>query len=127
MASVKLLKRKAKIKDNRKILAGVTSAYLAVMLSLYILFPGFGGYRGITAAKWIFYTLLTGAYIVVLLVCRVYLAAEQKSCPGETSSLKALTRYFFWRRAICSLLSYRRFCPPISPRRFWAADGGRGL
>ena len=54
----------------------MTTAYLAVMFSLYILFPGFGGYGKITAAKWVFYTVLTGAYIVVVLVSRAYLAAS---------------------------------------------------
>ena len=69
----------------------MTTAYLAVMLSLYILFPGFGGYRGITAAKWIFYMVLTGAYIVVLLVCRVYLAASgTEKLPQRDELFKSL-------------------------------------
>ena len=52
----------------------LTDVYLACMLSVYLLYPGLGGYANITIEKWRFYLLLTGGYLVGALVLRVELA-----------------------------------------------------
>ena len=52
----------------------LTDVYLACMLSVYLLYPGLGGYASITVEKWRFYLLLTGAYLVGALVLWVELA-----------------------------------------------------
>ena len=60
--------------ESRRLLERLTDAYLACMLSVYLLYPGLGGYANITVEKWRFYLLLTGAYLVGALVLRAELA-----------------------------------------------------
>ena len=52
----------------------LTDAYLACMLSVYLLYPGLGGYATITAEKWKLYLLLTGVYLAGAVVLRAELA-----------------------------------------------------
>ena len=65
---------KQKAGKGKRILAVLTAAYLAVMGSVYLLWPGLGGYQVITAQKWHAYLLLTGLYIAAALLLRGELA-----------------------------------------------------
>lgn len=44
------------------------AAYPAILLSIYLLYPGRGGYQTITAQKWSAYLLITGVYIAAMLL-----------------------------------------------------------
>ncbi|MBR2742345.1 MAG: O-antigen ligase family protein [Clostridia bacterium] len=59
---------------GRTVLSAITSVYLYVMLSVYMLYPGLGGYREITAQKWQAFLVLTGAYAVITVLIRLELA-----------------------------------------------------
>ena len=52
----------------------LTAAYLAILLSIYLLYPGRGGYQTITAQKWSAYLLITGVYIAAMLLLHLELA-----------------------------------------------------
>lgn len=52
----------------------LTAAYLAILLSIYLLYPGRGGYQTITAQKWSAYLLITGMYIAAMLLLHLELA-----------------------------------------------------
>lgn len=52
----------------------LTDVYLAVLLSIYLLYPGRGGYQTITAQKWSAYLLITGVYVAAMLLLRLELA-----------------------------------------------------
>lgn len=52
----------------------LTAAYLAILLSIYLLYPGRGGYQTITAQKWSVYLLITGVYIAAMLLLHLELA-----------------------------------------------------
>lgn len=52
----------------------LTAAYLAILLSIYLLYPGRGSYQTITAQKWSAYLLITGMYIAAMLLLHLELA-----------------------------------------------------
>ena len=52
----------------------LTAAYPAILLSIYLLYPGRGGYQTITAQKWSAYLLITGVYIAAMLLLHLELA-----------------------------------------------------
>ena len=52
----------------------LTAAYPAILLSIYLLYPGRGGYQTITAQKWSVYLLITGVYIAAMLLLHLELA-----------------------------------------------------
>ena len=58
----------------------LTPVYAALMLSLFILFPGLDGYRAVTEWKWRLLCLLSGGYIalVLLLKAELYLIGDQR-------------------------------------------------
>ena len=60
---------------NTNIFSRLTDTYLALLLSVYLLYPGFGGYQEITAQKWKVYLFLSGGYVVCLLLLRMECAA----------------------------------------------------
>ena len=60
--------------ESRRLLERLTDAYLACMLSVYLLYPGLGGYANITVEKWKLYLLLTGVYLAGAVVLRAELA-----------------------------------------------------
>lgn len=60
---------------EKKVFSAVTSGYLAILLSLYLLYPGTGGYQSITDQKWNAYLAVTGAYLLAMLLLRLELAA----------------------------------------------------
>ena len=53
-------------KDQNTLLSKLTNAYLAMLLGVYLIYPGLGGYQSITAQKWQMYLVLTGAYIFLM-------------------------------------------------------------
>ena len=71
-------------KDQNTLLSKLTNAYLAMLLGVYLIYPGLGGYQSITAQKWQMYLVLTGAYIFLMAL----LSAERVIVGGK--SLKRL-------------------------------------
>ena len=56
------------------LLEKVTAVYTACMLSVFLLYPGLGGYQNITAEKWRAFLLFTGGYVGLTLLLRLELA-----------------------------------------------------
>lgn len=52
----------------------ITAVYIGCMLTLYLLWPGFGGYAQLTAAKWNLFLLLSLAYLAVCVLLTLELA-----------------------------------------------------
>ena len=69
----------------------LTAAYLAILLSIYLLYPGRGGYQTITAQKWSAYLLITGVYIAAMLLLHLELAiVGAAKLPAPTMLRKTL-------------------------------------
>ena len=66
----------------QRILSHLSNAYIAVLLTVFLLYPG-SGYQTITLQKWRLYLWLTGAYIVAILLLRLELTIV-----GETPAPK---------------------------------------
>ncbi len=64
-----------KAESGNRILFLLTSVYLVIILFIYLLYPGFGGYQVITAQKWNAYLLITGVYVLAMVVLRLELTA----------------------------------------------------
>ena len=60
--------------EKISLLETMTAIYAACMLSVFLLFPGTGGYRSITAEKWRAFLLLSGGYAALMLLLRLELA-----------------------------------------------------
>ena len=73
--------------------AVLTELYLALMFSVFLLFPGFGGYRTITEDKFFLLCILSGGYIglSLLLTLELWLVGGKK-----TASLPALVQKSGW-------------------------------
>ncbi len=105
--------------------AVLTAAYLAVMLSVYLLWPGLGGYRVITAQKWYAYLLFTGLYIAAAVLLRGELAlvgAEKLPSPKSVwrafGPAQKLVLAYLLVTALSALCSpYRRTALLGGPRR----------
>ena len=61
-----------KSKEN-KIISAVTSIYVMLMCSIYLLYPGTGGYEHITQSKFVLFTVLTAGYVGISLLLRLEL------------------------------------------------------
>ncbi len=61
-----------KSKEN-KIISAVTSIYVTLMCSVYLLYPGTGGYEHITQSKFVLFTVLTAGYVGISLLLRLEL------------------------------------------------------
>ena len=73
------------------VLSQLTNAYIALLSSVYLLYPGFGGYQEITVQKWRMYLFLTGAYIVCLLLLRVeYIVIGAQKAPSGRNIKRAI-------------------------------------
>lgn len=69
----------------------LTAAYLAILLSIHLLYPGRGGYQTITAQKWSAYLLITGVYIAAMLLLHLELAiVGAAKLPAPTMLRKTL-------------------------------------
>ena len=53
---------KNKARTDHHLFGGVTDVYLALMLSVFLLWPGMDGYTKITAAKYRLFLILTIGY-----------------------------------------------------------------
>ena len=63
------------MKNADVLLSRLTSIYLTLMVSVYLLYPGFGGYIDITAQKWRLFLVLSGCYLGGSVLLRLELAA----------------------------------------------------
>lgn len=70
-------------KNQNAVFSKLTDAYLAMLLGVYLVYPGFGGYQSITAQKWQMYHVLTGAYVFLT----VLLSAELLIVGGKDIKL----------------------------------------
>lgn len=70
-------------KNQNAVFSKLTNAYLAMLLGVYLVYPGFGGYQSITAQKWQMYLALTGAYVFLT----VLLSAELLIVGGKDIKL----------------------------------------
>lgn len=52
--------------NEKAYLSSLTSVYLAMLASVYLLYPGLGGYQEIVTQKWETYLILSGTYIVAM-------------------------------------------------------------
>ncbi len=80
---------KTSVPDNIRILELLTTVYVVCMLSIYLLFPGFDGYRVITEWKWRLLCLLSGGYIASIALLSAELAV--------VGSLQLPTPRSIWR------------------------------
>ena len=80
-------------------LYGLTAGYLAAMASVYLLFPGLQGYGGIVGDKLLLYWILTGGYLVALLL----LLGEGALVGAYTLSPKGYLRSTTWPERFCLL------------------------
>lgn len=78
---------------------GLTAGYLAAMASVYLLFPGLQGYGGIVGDKLLLYWILTGGYLVALLL----LLGEGALVGAYTLSPKGYLRSTTWPERFCLL------------------------
>ena len=89
--------------DSRKVLEGVTALWLLLMATVFLLWPGTGGYMSISAAKYRMFLILCGGYCgLILLLC-----AEEILIGGmKAPSLRTLwkERSWAWRLAVVYLL-----------------------
>lgn len=77
--------------DTLKLYNVITDIYLAVLLFVYLLFPGFGGYATITQHKWWAFYIISAAYIIISVLLRfeLVLVGEAKA-PSPVRLLKSL-------------------------------------
>lgn len=58
---------------SRTIFENLTDIYIGCMLSVFLLFPGFGGYEQITIEKGYLFFILSGGYVLLTLLIRIEL------------------------------------------------------
>lgn len=106
----------------------VTAIYLACMFSIFLLFPGLGGYAQITGHKWILFLILSAAYILIALILRVQLALiGDQPLPSPRQLVKSLSAVqiciiAFWFFSVLSTLF--SIDPALS---FWGGSRRDGL
>ena len=54
--------------SSRRLLEGVTSVYLVLMCTVFLLWPGTGGYMSISSAKYTLFLILSGGYAGLMLL-----------------------------------------------------------
>ena len=81
------------------ILEQLTVVYIACMFSVYLLFPGLGGYRTITEGKWRLLCVLSGGYIILsmLFSAELVLLGDQRllSLRERLKKLSLPKSYYF--------------------------------
>ena len=86
----------------------ITAVYIECMLTLYLLWPGFGGYAQLTAAKWRLFLLVSLGYLAVSVLLALELAVIGRlRLPRpvklrKTFSIQDRLLLGFW---VCSALS----------------------
>lgn len=75
-----------KSKEN-KMISAVTSIYVTLMCSVYLLYPGSGGYEHITQSKFVLFVVLTAGYVGISLLLRVELAVVGAAEPGGVTKI----------------------------------------
>ncbi len=60
--------------ETRTVFHRVTDGYVCLMLSVFLLWPGTGGFQGIMGAKYTLFLVLCGGYVLVMLACALELA-----------------------------------------------------
>ena len=106
----------------------ITAIYLACMFSVFLLFPGLGGYAQITTYKWIAFLVLSGTYILITLILRVQLALiGDQPLPSPRQLVKSLSTVqicviAFWFFSVLSTLF--SIDPGLS---FWGGSRRDGL
>lgn len=65
------MKQRAQRKTS--LFESLTTVYAACMLSVFLLFPGLGGYTAITAEKWQAFLLFSGGYVALTVLLRLEL------------------------------------------------------
>ena len=60
--------------EKKSLFEIITKIYIAFMVSVFLMFPGFGGYEEITLQKWKLLIVISGTYLVVILLLRFELA-----------------------------------------------------
>ena len=73
-----------------------TDWYIIIMLLVFPLFPGFAGYAEITASKFIFFSTVTGLWIVSLAVSILLGCSVKLRFPQYTAMIYLLILFFSW-------------------------------
>ena len=102
----------------------LTAAYFAILLSIYLLYPGRGGYQTITAQKWSVYLLITGVYIAAMLLLHLELAivgAARLPAPTMLRKTLGLPQKFILLYLFATVLStlFSEFRQPADDARDW--------
>ena len=113
---------KNKARTDHHLFGGVTDVYLAMMLSVFLLWPGMDGYTKITAAKYRLFLILTIGYCATnaLLYLELLVMRQIRTVPFR-ELLRAVrpAEWLMLGYVLCSLLSSL-----LSP---WRKDTWLGL
>ena len=113
---------RAKARAGQRLTETVTDAYLALMLSVFLLWPGTDGYAKITAAKYRLFLILTLTYCAGTALLALELFVMRQLRPAPFREFVCAIRPAEWLMlgyVLCSLLSSL-----LSP---WRADTWLGL
>ena len=113
---------RTKVRAERLLIEKLTDGYLALMLSVFLLWPGTDGYARITAAKYRLFLILTLGYCAGTALLYLELLAMRQLRPVPFRELIRAVRPAEWLMlgyVLCSLLSSL-----LSP---WRADTWLGL
>lgn len=106
----------------------LTAAYVGCMLTVYLLWPGFGGYAQLTAAKWKLFLLLSLAYLVVSALLALELSVIGKLRLPRPSRLRSVLSMQDWLLLgfwACSALSALQAVDRATA--FWGSARCNGL
>lgn len=101
--------------------------YIAAMVSVFLLFPGFGGYGEITRWKWLAFCGLTVLWLAVTLLLPLELAlvGHDRSPSRRKKRLPPLPWFFVLGYWVCSALS--TILSPDRQTAFWGGQRYDGL
>lgn len=88
----------------------ITDKYILLMLFVFPLFTGFSGYAAITRSKYLFFTISTGAWLLVIVVCRSWVFFSEKRSPQIPDVCCLAVMLFMLACVVSALLSpYREY------------------